>query len=83
MRERYRDEVKESDKLNLSKASRDALASDDVKEQLRCLRLDLVRNKITSAQFEQLAKTIVTSSDADIKALLHDVEELKSLRDNS
>lgn len=69
LREQHQQEVRESDKLNLSKATRDALAGDDIKHQLTCLRKDLTRNRITLAQFETLSKTLNLKSDATVQTI--------------
>ena len=66
---RYKEQVVQSENVQLSAATKKAFEGDDTKLQLACLRKDLARRKITLDQFEQISKTLVQSSDVDIKEL--------------
>ena len=73
---RYNDIVKHVDTLKLSRKTRDAMSTDDVKLQVACLKNDLAKRRITLTQFSQLTASLMQAADIDVTEMQAMIKKL-------
>lgn len=76
LQNRYDNIVRSKDILKLSKKTKAALETDDLKEQILCLKKDLAQRKITLLQFSEMVKSLMNAQDVDIKEVKEMLDKL-------